>query len=163
MEYHWKVDLRIAYGIASMSNDPSTKNGALLIDDKGNICSEGCNFFADGVCETLERWERPLKYEYVEHAERNVIYAAAKRGVKTNGLIMVCPWALCADCARAIIQSGIKLLVTHKQAYDRSPERWREQIDRALQMLKEAKVEVIMYDGKIGGVTNRHNGELWEP
>ena len=148
---------------AKESPDPSTQNGAILISADGEMLSAEVNRFPDGVKETPERWQRPLKYKIIEHAERNAIFAAGRAGIKTDGLIMVACWATCTDCARAIIQSGIKLLVTHKQAYDRSPESWKTDIDLALQMLKEAGVEVVMYDGEIGVKRLRHSGELWNP
>lgn len=163
MELDWKKLLKIAYEKALKSNDPSTQNGAILINDRGEILAVAINCFPAGVVESAERWERPLKYKVIEHAERNVCYCAAKNGVKTEGLIMVCPWAPCADCARAIIQSGVKKLVTHKQAYELSPERWKKDIDFALEMLHEAGVEVLMYDGKIGAKELLHSGKLWSP
>ena len=57
-----------------------------------------------------ERWEkRPEKYDWVEHAERNAIYAAARMGAATKGCKMYLNYnpECCTDCARAIIQAGI--------------------------------------------------------
>lgn len=161
----YKILLRWAYGLALKSKDPSTQNAAVLVNDAGGlVLVEGLNSFPEGVLETKERWERPLKYEFVEHAERNVIFQAAREGVKTAGLTMVCPWAACTNCARAIVQSGIKRLVVHRQAIDRSPKFWSETIVIASTILKEGRVEVIVYDGKIGGVPGvRHSGNLWNP
>src|SRR5687768_3524816 len=119
--------LQAAYFHASKySTDPNTQNAAVLIDDMPSgfddsgryilskkIVASGANHFPDGVKELPERWERPIKYSYVEHAERNCIYSAAKRGIKTDGLVMYCPWFACADCARAIIQAGIAEVVGH--------------------------------------------------
>ena len=76
---------------------------------------------------------------------------------------MVCPWAACADCARAIIQSGIKKLVVHKQAGDKSPEFWRQEIEIAFVMLQEANVELVRYDGVVGARNVLHSGQLWNP
>ena len=155
--------LHCAYVVAQKSRDPSTQNGALLVTDNGFVQVEGVNQFPYGVRETKERWQRPLKYKIIEHAERNACYAAASLGIKTEGLIMVACWATCTDCARAIIQCGIKLLITHKQAYDRSPDSWKGDIDLALEMLKEARVEVAWFDGKVDAPAVRHSGELWNP
>lgn len=105
---------------------------------------------------------KPLRHKFSVHAERNVVYQAAKLGIKTEGLTMVCSWATCSDCAQAIIQSGIVRLVTHQQALEKSGE-WREDIDLAFSMLREAGIELIIYDGKIGGVKIRRNGIKWEP
>ena len=134
-----------------------------MVRISGTIVAVGINEFPAGVRYISERWERPLKYKIIEHAERNVIYNAAKRGIATNGLIMVCPWAACSDCARAIIQAGVKMLITHKQAHDRSPDFWRKEIEVAFEMLNEAKVEIVMYDGVVGVSGVLHSGQLWNP
>ena len=157
------------YAKAKESPDPSTQNAAIVVaphDDAANtkyILGLGINRFPDGVRYTDERWERPLKYKWVEHAERNAIYDAARRGVALEGATMVCPWAACSDCARAVIQSGITRVVTHKQAHDRSPEFWLEEIKFAFQMWEEAGIELEFYDGPVGILDVRMNGELWNP
>lgn len=161
--------LRLAYAKAADSPDPSTQNGALLAipHEHGRaeplLATLACNEFPRGVNYTDERWERPLKYQLIEHAERNAVYRAAAHGICTDGLWMYCPWAACADCARAIIQAGITKLVTHKQAYDRSPARWTDSIAVAFEMLREAGVTVSWYDGTVGAPQLRHAGELWRP
>lgn len=73
--------LKQAYEFAKKSNDMSTQNAAFLVDEDGKIYVREINRFPDGVKETAERWERPLKYKFVEHAERNAIYAAARKGI----------------------------------------------------------------------------------
>lgn len=155
--------LEIAYRHAKQSPDPSTQNAALLVSDSGFILSKAVNEFPDGVKYSPERWERPLKYKIIEHAERNALFDLAKKGIRTEGLVMVCPWAACSDCARAIIQCGIRKLVTHKQAHDRSPEFWQKEIEVAFVMLREANVEIEMYDGIIGVEDVLHSGKLWNP
>lgn len=158
----WQKLLKIAYLEAQKSIWPSTQNGAILVDDKGKIVLSAVNTFPDGIKETEERKIKPLRSKIGVCAERNLIYRAAKNGIKTEGLTMVCCWAACTDCAKAIIQSGIKRLVTHKQALDRSYN-WQENIDFAFAMLREAGIEIIIFDGKIGvGKILRH-GEFWEP
>lgn len=156
--------MRVAYDYAAENSpDPSTQNGAILVDKAGSIQCYGANCFPKGVRETPERWERPLKYKIVEHAERNACYAAASLGIRTKGLIMICPWAPCPDCARAIVQSGICLLATHKQAYDLTLERWKTEIDLAVALLEEAGVEYRMFEGHVGAKPIRFNGSVWLP
>lgn len=117
------VYMKMAYQYGSEhATDPSTQNGCVLVrPDIQEVVSYGANHFPEGVESSDARWERPLKYAYVEHAERNAIYSAARRGIKTKGLHMYCYWAACADCARAIIQAGITRLVTHKIIMDATP------------------------------------------
>jgi dCMP deaminase len=57
----------------------------------------------------LARWERPQKYEYVEHAERNAVYNAARIGVSLLGCRAYLNWEPrpCVDCCKAFIQAGI--------------------------------------------------------
>ena len=113
MSYDKDVEFMLeAYRWAEkFSTDPSTQNGAVLVSfdgwRDGQIVAWGANHFPQGVLESDERWQRPLKYSYVEHAERNAIFDAAARGVATAGLTMYVPWFACADCGRAIIQAGI--------------------------------------------------------
>jgi dCMP deaminase len=125
--------------IALDSPDPSTQNGAVLTRD--GIVSTGCNRFPNKVQYLPERWERPAKYSYIEHAERNSIFDAARSGTSTLGTTMFCPWFACADCARAIIQAGIVRVVglTAKTSH----ERWNEQIQVGDTMMSEAGVEVV--------------------
>ena len=163
--------LRRCYDRALLSPDPSTQNAAVLVEPllldgmeggKPFVETYAHNMFAYGVEETPERWQSPLKYSYVEHAERGALYKAARYGISTEELFMVCPWAACCDCARAIIQSGVMALVTHKQACER-PSRWGEEISRAYDMLAEAGVVVVQIDSDLQASKVRMNGELWQP
>lgn len=164
-----------AYVAATLSPDPSTQNGAViahLIDkDYGHLgCElaqatvEACNRFPEGVELTGDRLERPLKYQFIEHAERGVIYAAARQGVKLNGLTMYVPWAACSDCARAIICSGIERVVTHQRMMDATPPHWKESIAHAFTMFKEANIEITMFQEELPEAPMiRFNGEMWQP
>ena len=144
---------------AQDSPDPSTQNAALLVcPSSGAILIEEVNRFPDNIHTSEERWERPAKYNYVEHAERNAIYAAAREGIKTSGLIMVCPWLACVECGRAIIQAGITKCIGLKQKATNP--RWDESIKIAMDMLKEAGVEVELLDAHAGVVLRRDGKEI---
>jgi dCMP deaminase len=135
--------MALAIEAAVASPDPSTQNGAVLATQDGIAVfgTTACNEFPHGVHYMTERWERPAKYSYIEHAERNAIYAAAREGMPTRGLVMYCPWAACADCARAIIQARLSKLVTISPTANTN-ERWVESIEVAMVMLRESHVEV---------------------
>jgi dCMP deaminase len=156
--------LRQAYQLARESTDTSTKNGALLVAHTGQILAGGVNSFTDAE-QALDpqNYERPRKYKVTEHAERAVIYKAARLGIGTEGLIMVCPWASCPDCARAIVLAGIPLVVGHRQAYNKTPPRWLEEVALGLEILQGGGVTYQMFDGSIGGVVNLFDGEFWMP
>jgi dCMP deaminase len=156
--------LRRCYQLAaSYSDDPSTQNGAILVAGWAGEVATGVNHFPEGVVKTAERLERPLKYSYMEHAERDAIYNAAKWGVVTEGLTMYCPWSACDQCARAIVLAGIIKMVRHQSIIDKSPERWKESIAIADGILTEGGVEIENYVGDIGGVTILFDGEPWNP
>jgi len=162
MSLDWQKLLKIAYAEAKKSTNPSTQNGAILVDSKGEVILSAANTFPDRVAETKKRQNEPLRHKFSVHAERSVLYQAARLGIKTKGLTMVCPWAACSDCAQAIIQTGIKRLVVHKQALDRSGS-WQEDIELAFSMLREAGVEIIIFDGKIEIGKILRSGEFWKP
>jgi dCMP deaminase len=104
--------------VASWSPDPSTKCGAVIVDDDDNtVLAVGYNGFPRGVdsdpAVVPERWERPVKYEWVEHAERNAIYNAARTGTSVKDATMYLNYSVrcCSDCIRSIIQAGIRRVV----------------------------------------------------
>lgn len=152
-----------AYKEALESPDPSTQNGAIFVSRKFETVG-ACNTYPTGVKVTPERMERPLKYSYIEHAERNAIYSAARLGLNTNGGTLICPWFACHDCGRAIIQSGIKRVVGHAKMFDATPEHWKDSITIAFTMFEEAGIITELYKGPIETDTPiRFNGELWSP
>jgi dCMP deaminase len=104
-----------------------------------------------------------MKYNLVEHAERDVIYKAARLHVKTKGTTMVANWVACPDCARAIVLAGIHTVVCHRECMDRTPDRWREMVNLGLFMLRQGGVEVYQWSGLVGRVENLNNGKIWHP
>jgi dCMP deaminase len=151
--------LRVAYRVAeSSSDDQSTHNGAVLVYD-GRIIAAAANGFPRGIEGTPERQQRPLKYAVIEHAERNAIYEAARLGRMTAGATMYCPWSVCADCARAIIQAGITRLVSHHAQHRPTRPDWKESLAIADQMLREAGVKHDEIDADLG-VTVLFNREV---
>lgn len=102
---------RLAELVATKSKDPSTKVGVVVVGPDHEIRSTGFNGFPRGVDETdPKRWERPTKYLFVEHAERNAIYNAARMGLSLKGCTMYMNFhpIPCIDCAKGVVQSGIK-------------------------------------------------------
>lgn len=157
--------LSVAYKVAQDSPDPSTQVGALLysIGDR-RIISWGCNEFPAGLEVTPERLERPLKYTFIEHAERNAIFGVVSQRIACpSDTIMVGTWAACADCARAIVQAGIKVLVRHDNINDHAPDHWKESVSLADEILEAGGVTIIDYRGTVPADPIRHNGMMWNP
>ena len=151
--------LRIAcQEAAASSHDRQTQNGAVLVPNAAAYVAVGVNRFPKGIGVTPDRLERPAKYEYIEHAERAAIYAAARVGTPTAGAKLYCPWFACADCARAIIMAGITEVVGHVRPRAATPERWTATVVQAEAMLREAGVGMRWIAEDIG-VTIRFNGE----
>ena len=135
--------------IAQKSKDPSTKVGCVIVSDDNAILSMGFNGFPRRIDESLEdRWKRPEKYYWVEHAERNAIYNAAKHGIKLNGARAYLNWEPkpCADCTRALIQAGIKEVIGPNRPFAGVGAGKHYSIEHAEQMLREAGVKVRVWD-----------------
>jgi dCMP deaminase len=161
----YEMMMERAYVYAWESNDLSTKNAAILVNGIDPlVLAKGVNHFAPGFDDADENLHRrPKKYGITEHAERAAIYDAAANGVATYGLTMICPWACCADCARGVVLSGIKVVVGHKQASDMTPPRWQGAVRDGLEVLARGGVKFISLDAKIGGVKNLFDGKVWLP
>ncbi len=158
-----KAYLKLAYQFAwDNSDDPVTKIGALILK-RDQVLAYGTNRLPAGVIKTPGRLERPKKYSYLEHAEREAIFTAAKMGISTDFSTIYMPWAPCNDCARAMIGAGISKLVSHKPMIEKTPEHWYKSIDEAIEMLQEAGLELLMYNGKLGSVKALINRVVWEP
>lgn len=157
--------MRRAYNFADKNSlDPSTKVGAILFLFGQQNPLFGTNHLLTGYPKTpSDLTNRTRKYKLIEHAERDVIYQAAKIGFSTHDAVMVCPWAGCCDCARAICSSGIIRVIAHKNALDKTPERWLEDLQIARELFASCGVDYVQWGGKIGGCKNLFNGQYWEP
>lgn len=132
--------------IASWSKDTSRGVGAIIVNSDRRVVSMGYNGFPMGVDDKpSNRYTRPDKYSYTEHAERNAIYSAASHGVITKGCTMYLRWYPCDDCARAIIQSGIKKVVCSAPSFE--SEVWGPKFKISSEMLSEAGVEMEYVPG----------------
>ena len=142
---------------AKESVDPSTQNAAFLIDDNYNIIDRQVNKIPPGTYYREDQWERPKKYYLIEHAERYVIFNTAYKGISTKDLIMVCPFCACADCARAIVLSGIKRVVRLKNNIIHP--RWVESVNIGDEIMKENGVEIQELDCNFN-IQIRRNGKF---
>lgn len=161
-----KSYLATCYNLASYSPDPSNQNGAILINDNGEILVAGFNHIPAKSGEELLKIlaNRDEKMQHICHAEEIVIDLAAEAGIRTRGLTMICPWASCMSCARSIIVSGIDRLIVHQERMDTTPDRWRPSVEMALAWLKQAKVRIDWYSGSIAEAPKiLANGVMWQP
>jgi len=78
----------LAHQVKLKSKDENTQIGAVIVGKDKEIVSTGYNSFPRGIKDNKkERQERPEKYFWFEHAERNAIYNAARIGVSTKGVL----------------------------------------------------------------------------
>jgi len=130
--------------VSSWSKDPSTKVGAVIVDDRKRIISVGYNGFPRGVDDSTERYDdRPLKYSLVSHAERNALDNADVPLKDTTMFVTLLP---CSDCAKGIIQRGVKTIVVAPlpekfSNYDWDTDIYKWKITHL--MFEEAGVELI--------------------
>ncbi len=139
--------LEIAEVVKLKSKDQSTQIGAVVVGEGKNVLSTGYNSFPRGLDDSLqERQERPEKYFWMEHAERNAIYNAALEGVSLkNSTIYLTSGLPCMDCARGIVNSGIKVVWCKRVCTTKNKEKWEESQKKSLQLLNECGVEVCYY------------------
>jgi dCMP deaminase len=135
-------------GIAVRSHD-TTEVGCIIVSRDRRPKSQGYNGLPSGVDERIiARYERPEKYLWMEHAERNAIFSAARAGSKLDGCTMYVNWFPCAPCARAIIQAGIAVLICDaKRTRERKDDpQWKHEFEVAAEMLEEAGVVVNYWE-----------------
>ena len=137
----------LSHTIKLKSKDKYTQIGVVIVGKDHEIVSTGYNSFPRGIDDTMsERQERPEKYFWFEHAERNAIYNAARIGVSTKGTTMYLSCGIpCADCARGIINAGITRIFCERQNITKGTI-WPESYERSWEMLEEAGVKVCFYD-----------------
>lgn len=102
------------------SKDPNTKVGACIVTEEKRIVGVGYNGFPTGCSDENFSWEREgeyldTKYPYVCHAELNAILNSIKSTKNCTIYVGLFP---CNECAKAIIQSGIKEIVYLSDKYE---------------------------------------------
>lgn len=152
MNIEWtEYFMTMAYLTAMKSKDPRTKIGAVVVTPDNNIIAQGYNGLPRGInYKNASRLVSPEKYFWFEHGERNAIYSAARNGIKLLGSTMYTQGTPCADCGRAIIQAGIKKVVVHT-LWEKTNhnEKWIESGIRTTEMLDEAGVKLVKFNGRI--------------
>ncbi len=141
--------LQLAREVSTWSKDPSRKIGAVAVGSKGQILAQGYNGFPRGIDDTPARlMNREEKYKYVVHAEMNVIYNATFSGVSLDGATLyVYGLPVCSECAKGIIQVGIKEVHVLIDQY--IAVKWLESWDNTRQMFNEAGVKFYSYFDEI--------------
>jgi len=111
----------IALLSAGRSKDPNTQVGACIVNNENRILSVGYNGFPTKCSDDEYPWDREgkeleTKYPYVVHGELNAILNARNENLEnTRMYVTLFP---CNECAKAIIQTGIKEVIYYSNKYD---------------------------------------------
>jgi len=127
---------------AERSKDPSTQVGACIVNPENKIIGIGYNGFPTGISDDDLPWARtgdPLetKYLYVCHSELNAIINSIQN---LKGCTLYVSLFPCNECAKSIIQSGIKKVVYAEDKYSETNE-----VKASKKMLELAKIECEEY------------------
>lgn len=129
---------------AERSKDPNSQVGACIVSSDNKILSMGYNGFPSGCSDEDFPWTRdeadPInnKYPFVTHGELNAILNY--QGGSLKGTVLYVTMFPCNECAKAIIQSGIKKVVYGINKYPASME-----VTASMRMLKSAGVIIEEY------------------
>lgn len=142
--------LELARQVSTWSKDPSTKVGAVLVNELWQVVGMGFNGFARGVADTEERYNnRDLKYPLVVHAETNSCIQAGHQA--RGSTLFVYPSfqlpPICHECAKVAIQAGVVGIVGYNpNPNDERVKRWANSISIAATMWQEAGLFIRAYD-----------------
>lgn len=134
--------LPIARAYAKMSKD-TTKVGALILGPGLEVRSAGWNGAPRGSDADVDgRKDRPEKYFWMAHAEANAIANAARAGTPVEGCTMLVTLPPCMDCAKLIVQAGIRTVIYEKgdAAFQ---ERWADHLNRSRLLFGEVGVDTV--------------------
>ena len=137
---------------AERSKDPSTQVGACIVSDDNRILSTGYNGFPHGCSDDDFPWNRDeslgeTKYNFVVHAELNAILnAGGKSLIGSRIFVSLFP---CHECAKAIIQSGVKEVVYLSDKYngtvsDNASKRMLQAAGVKLTKMKPTKAQIVL-------------------
>jgi dCMP deaminase len=144
--------MSMAYLVGMKSKDKSTKVGCVIVGPDNEVVSTGYNSFPRLLNDNVpERHEKPLKYMFIAHAERNAISNASRIGVSTKNCRIYLPWYPCVDCASILIQSGITEIILHSEfpGNIHNSDKWTDNMRVGQEMLKECGVTVSWWSGSI--------------
>lgn len=141
-------NMEAARNLASIySDDPDTQTGCLAVLTSG-VMTFAANTLPTDVRKTEERLQRPDKYNYIGHAEENLIAKAASSHDSLFGAKVYINWFPCAPCARMLVNARITELVVDAVAYRLRKDDPRYSFAEALNILIEGGVKITWWEEK---------------
>ncbi len=134
--------LDVADRTALQSKDPSTKCGAVIVNDKRRIIATGFNGFPESI-EDRQEWldDREVKYSLVTHAEVNAVLNAV---ADVNGAHLFITGPSCPECTKFIIAAGIKT-VHWRMGQTDFLERWKDRLKISADIYEKANITPFVY------------------
>ena len=135
--------------VSARSKDPNNQVGACLVNDDKKVLSLGYNGLTRNMDDDTFDWKSTgeqtgiienIKDYYVVHAERNAILNFRGNMKELEGSTLYVTWFPCNECAKEIIQVGIKKVV-YLRMYSK-----KELVNISMKMFKAAGVEVVPYN-----------------
>ena len=153
--------MSMVYLIAEGSKDKRTHIGAVVIGPDNEIRTTGYNSFVRRLNDNVpERQEKPEKFYWFEHAERNAMDNATLIGTSLKGSKMYTNVIPCIDCARRIVQSGILEVIVDKKWNEGNKGEDLEHSKRTIQMFKETGVKLRYWEGHILQIKKFRRGKV---
>lgn len=142
-----KFFLGLALHASTISKDPSTKTGAVIVRPDRTVASIGFNGFPKNMPDKLGYYaDREEKYARIVHCEMNAVLHA--REPVAGYTLYTWPFASCDRCAVHMLQAGIERFVFPKPSAD-ALSRWAESLERTKLYFKEAGVEFLQIDSEL--------------
>lgn len=134
------------YKAELFSKDPHTKVGAIALPpDFSRVLSTGVNGFVRHMDDSnQERWQRPQKYAFVQHAESNLVANAARTGTPLDGAVVAVTKFPCSTCTKLLIQAGVSKVYAIRPDYENKT--WGDDARVSEAIMREVGIEIFMFD-----------------
>lgn len=136
--------------VVSLKSKDTTKTSAIIVGPNNEIRSTGYNGFPRGMNDNDKSKQiKPEKYYWFEHAERNAVYNAARIGTSIDNCTMYVSHFPCVDCARGIVNSGIKRVIVsnkHLDAFAHKDNMYYEHKQKTIEMFRQCKISLIIHE-----------------
>lgn len=133
----------LAHHVAQWSKDPSTRVGAVVVGIDRREIALAYNGFPPGIADTEERLaDRPTKYRFTQHAERNALDNAR---FDLRGSTLAVTLHPCSECAKSIVSKGVRIVLCPPIA---EGSRWWQEAEWGAQIMREAGVQIVHVGGK---------------
>ena len=144
----------LAHLSALRSKDPSTQVGAVIVDQSNKVVSIGYNGLPCGCSDDVFPWGKEgsmqeSKYAYVVHAELNAILNSARTVTGCSLYVSLFP---CNECAKAIIQSGIRKIIYESDKYADT-----DAVKVSKRMLKASGIELVQLQNSVTLTVKRNS------